>query len=205
MKEDVRHRVLEEASKLFINGGIKHITMDEIAETLGMSKRTLYEEFKDKNTLVLECLNDLAKKNLVYFKEIVDKSENIIETLARLQKKSEEITQKVNPKFFEDVRGIPNLDCLNNGVKEQIGSWIALSCEKGKLNGLIRDELDSTLVAKILLEGMPRIYDLHLKKDTGLTKNEILHQVSSIVYRGIVTEKGLAYMEGIEEKLNKGE
>ncbi|HOU69155.1 MAG TPA: TetR/AcrR family transcriptional regulator, partial [Paludibacteraceae bacterium] len=45
---DIRARVIEHAAKKFAANGIKSITMDEIAEQLGMSKRTLYELFKDK-------------------------------------------------------------------------------------------------------------------------------------------------------------
>ena len=52
MSEDTSKRILDGALKMFTQNGIKSITMDEIAESLSISKRTIYENFKDKNTLV---------------------------------------------------------------------------------------------------------------------------------------------------------
>ncbi len=49
--------VIEEATKLFIKSGIRAVRMDDIAAHLGMSKRTLYEMFQDKEHLVTECLH----------------------------------------------------------------------------------------------------------------------------------------------------
>ena len=55
-RPELRERIIETAVKAFAAQGIKSITMDDIATSLGISKRTLYEVFPDKETLLEECI-----------------------------------------------------------------------------------------------------------------------------------------------------
>ena len=60
---ELRERIILAAVELFTTNGIKSITMDEIAASLGISKRTLYEVFPDKETLLEECILKSQKEN----------------------------------------------------------------------------------------------------------------------------------------------
>ena len=54
---ELRDRIIVETYKLIVSKSCKLITMDEIANNLGISKRTLYKNLKDKSTLIEDCLN----------------------------------------------------------------------------------------------------------------------------------------------------
>lgn len=54
MNKELRNRIIDKAAVLFTRHGIKSVTMDYIASQMGISKRTLYENFKDKDQLLLE-------------------------------------------------------------------------------------------------------------------------------------------------------
>ncbi len=56
---ELKERIIEETSKLFFQNGIKSMTMSDIASHLGISKRTLYEVFKDKEDLLEECFENV--------------------------------------------------------------------------------------------------------------------------------------------------
>ena len=56
MNKELRNRIIDKAAVLFTRHGIKSVTMDYIASQMGISKRTLYENFKDKDQLLLECI-----------------------------------------------------------------------------------------------------------------------------------------------------
>ena len=58
---EARLRILKEAGMLFSRYGIRAITMDRIADEIGISKRTLYETFKDKDDLVFQAITEGAK------------------------------------------------------------------------------------------------------------------------------------------------
>jgi len=54
---EVKEKIISGARQLFTKYGIRSITMDMIAEQLGVSKRTIYENFKDKDELLKFCMN----------------------------------------------------------------------------------------------------------------------------------------------------
>ena len=78
MTSDLKQRVIETSFALFLRHGIKSITMDYIASQVGISKRTLYELFKDKDQLLLECLTwnrrEIEKMSL----EVAQKVDNAL-------------------------------------------------------------------------------------------------------------------------------
>jgi AcrR family transcriptional regulator len=58
-----KERILEKATDLFMRYGIRSITMDEIATQLGVSKKTLYQFFADKDAMVEAVMNEETKRN----------------------------------------------------------------------------------------------------------------------------------------------
>lgn len=67
--EEIKEKIVESALQLFSSRGCKGVTMDDIAQSLHMSKRTLYETFANKEELLSECLmrvhdriNDMHRK-----------------------------------------------------------------------------------------------------------------------------------------------
>ena len=70
MDAKVKERVIRIATDLFLRYGIKAITMDYIAGQLGMSKRTLYEIFKDKDSLLLSCVQHVDEERVKEVEEI---------------------------------------------------------------------------------------------------------------------------------------
>ena len=78
---EVRARIIEEATRLFFQYGIRSITMDEIAVSLGISKRTVYETFKDKTELIHTCLRDLIRRRDERRQEVISSSANVIDAI----------------------------------------------------------------------------------------------------------------------------
>ena len=59
----IKQRIIEEASKLFAKSGVKRVKMGDLAKHLGISKRTIYENFEDKEELLIACIDNLNEKN----------------------------------------------------------------------------------------------------------------------------------------------
>ena len=70
---ELRERIIDTALNSFATHGIKSITMDDIAAALGISKRTLYEVFSDKETLLMECLLKAQREGDAYVKDVYGK------------------------------------------------------------------------------------------------------------------------------------
>ena len=75
---DNKERIIEGAAELFRIYGIKSVTMDSLATHLGMSKRTIYEIFADKDELLIGVLKFMAEKQKELVKRVLDESENAI-------------------------------------------------------------------------------------------------------------------------------
>ena len=71
---------------LFGKYGIRSMTMDALAEEMGISKRTIYERFKDKDTLLLEVITYYKQQTAEEAHKIIDQSDNAIEAMFRIMR-----------------------------------------------------------------------------------------------------------------------
>jgi len=101
---EIRDRILSEAFSLFSKYGIRGVTMDQIACELGISKRTLYENFKDKNTLLSIGVEHFRKIMHKEASDVLKNASNVIEGIYFIGKHGEKMRKRVNPLFLEDIR-----------------------------------------------------------------------------------------------------
>ena len=99
---EVRDRIIEEATSQFFRFGIRNVTMDDIAVSLGISKRTVYEIFKDKSDLIQTCLKKLTEDGERNKTMVVSKSSNVIEAIFVFMQEGIKAINSINPVFFKD-------------------------------------------------------------------------------------------------------
>ena len=80
------------------------MTMDSLAEELGISKRTLYERFKDKDTLLREVILFYKNRTQAEASDLIEKSDNAVEAMFRIMKMSIDQMMRMSPAFFHDMR-----------------------------------------------------------------------------------------------------
>jgi AcrR family transcriptional regulator len=97
-------RIILGGEELFLKAGIKSITMDDVAKHLGMSKKTIYQFFKDKNELVVALVNKKLKEDEDQMCAIISQSGNVIEEMINMMKCSEEIFSRINPIVIHDLQ-----------------------------------------------------------------------------------------------------
>src|SRR5271154_1027236 len=97
-------RIVLGAEELFLTAGIKSITMDDVAKHLGMSKKTIYQFFKDKNELVMALVRKKLKEDEEQMYDIISRSENVIDEMFNMMKCSEEIFSRINPVVIHDLQ-----------------------------------------------------------------------------------------------------
>jgi AcrR family transcriptional regulator len=97
-------RIIEGGEELFLKAGIKSVTMDDIAKHLGISKKTIYHFFKDKNDLVIALVKKKLKEDEDQMAGIISKSGNVIEEMINMMTCSEEIVSRINPIVIHDMQ-----------------------------------------------------------------------------------------------------
>lgn len=101
---DYKVRITEEAAVLFMKYGIRAVTMDSIAHHLGMSKRTIYEQFADKDELLMSVIDNMASKQKEIFRRIMVEAGNVIEALFEILKVASTHYSHTNPNYLMDLK-----------------------------------------------------------------------------------------------------
>jgi TetR/AcrR family transcriptional regulator, cholesterol catabolism regulator len=193
---EANERIILKSLELFTRSGIRSVTMDQIAEEVGMSKRTIYELFKDKDTLVLECLEAMHRQQMLDIQEIIAGSSNVIEALYRMGEHGEKNRSSINHLFFEDIRKLyPQIwDMMKKRAKSGADSFSFKILTQGIKEGIFREDLNVEIV-DIFFNYMMEI--LH-KKDIfpeNTPDKELLRNIIIPYYMGISTDKGKQIIE----------
>jgi TetR/AcrR family transcriptional regulator, cholesterol catabolism regulator len=142
-------RIVSGAEELFLTAGIKSITMDDVAKHLGMSKKTIYQFFKDKNELVVALVNKKLKEDEDQMSAIMNQSSNVIEEMINMMKCSEEIFSRINPIVIHDLQKY-HPDAWKQFQNFKSGVLVHTLEElltKGIKQGYIRPEIDVKIIA----------------------------------------------------------
>ena len=103
-KMEPQEKILKTSLELFFKYGIKRVTMDDIAKELGMSKKTIYQFYKEKDVLVDQlCQFEMLKQEKI-FKEINGLAKDPIHELMLISLKMSDMMQHINPIFFIDLQ-----------------------------------------------------------------------------------------------------
>ena len=98
--QELKNRIIQNASLLFLQHGIKSVTMDFIAGRLGISKRTLYVVFPVKNTFVLASLLNCEEGRKVLFEELTRSSRNTLYLLLGFYEATLQFMRNASRAFF---------------------------------------------------------------------------------------------------------
>lgn len=108
-RSDLKEKILEAATPMFYQHGIRKVKMDDIAKRLRISKRTVYEIYADKEDLLLEVLQHSDEANRQKMKRLDVPGTNVIDIIILFFKQKAEEISRINPVFFEDMQQYPKL------------------------------------------------------------------------------------------------
>ena len=188
-KDLKKSHVVQAAAAAFNEKGIKSVRMDDLAASLSVSKRTLYELFGDKEELLLEVVRIHGEEMRGYMRDVAAKAENVLEVILAFYTRTVDDFQGTNRAFFEDIKKYPKVvNYLEAGRKENIQSAIAFY-KKGVEQGIIRDDVNFTIVQEMIHGQMDML--MRSEQTSSYSLVEIFETVVFMHMRGISTEKGL--------------
>ena len=196
MNVELQARIIKQATRMFMCNGIKSITMDMIASQLGISKRTLYENFKDKDELVLACLDKDEQERKARFNTYFDNRKNIIDLLLNIHEDFLRFAKDVSPMFFVDLeRYCSKVNDKYEDEKERHRRETVDLLKIGVGEGVIRDDINIDIVATLLTAQ----FELLKKSDqvfgSEYTFTEIFETIFKNFIRGIATPEGVKYTD----------
>lgn len=187
-----KDRILEGAEELFFKAGIRSVTMDEIARHLGMSKKTIYQFYRDKDDIVSALIQSRLEQDKEEMCKIGNTSSNVMEELINMMKHSEDFFSKVNPILIHDLQKYyPEAWAFFQQFKANVViDSMQQILDRGIEQGYVRADIDTKVMARM------RVWQIELGFDSSLyPHNEFnswkvqLQFLEHFIY-GICTEKG---------------
>jgi AcrR family transcriptional regulator len=189
--------IIEKARDLYYKYGIKSITMDDVARELGISKKTLYQEVKNKTELVEKVFDFEIKKKTWESKEL-DKSElNAIEELFEVYRQINYVLEKHNPSMHYDLRKYyPDIfKRLHESKQNRMLKSLIKNLEKGKKEGLYRKEIDNEIIARLQVARAENVTESSCLSVRDYISRKFFSEIFIYHIRGISNSKGIKFLE----------
>jgi len=189
---DLRERILAGADELFCRFGIKRITMDDIAKHLGMSKKTLYQHFKDKNELVYVQIQNLLDKERLVMDANATNASNAVEAVFLVVTHLKEMLSKMNPVIFYDLQKYhPEVwllfkDFRYNYMKDCVLKNLKAGIEEGNF----RKEINCEIMALMRLDQVDMIFNQLVFPPGKFIMPEVMTEITEHYLYGLCTVKG---------------
>jgi len=185
-------RIIEGSEELFLTAGIKSVTMDDIAAHLGMSKKTIYQFFKDKNELVIALVKKKLQEDEEQMNAIISQSGNVIEEMINMMKCSEDIFSRINPIVIHDMQKYhpdawKQFQNFKSGV---IVQTLEQLLSKGIKQGYIRPDIDVKVLAIMRVNQVELGFNTHVFPLAGFNTWKVQQQLLEHFNYGICTLKG---------------
>lgn len=195
----MREKIRDTATALFLELGFKSVTMDDLADHMGISKKTIYTHFANKTALVRECTMGLFQTISNGIECICNVGKNPIEELYEIKKfamlhlKNEKASPQYQlKKYYPEI-----YDRLKSRQYELMQECVISNLERGLALGIYRENLDVEFVARIYFSGVTSIKDESLFPKASFPSDTLMDTYLEYHLRGIVTPAGRSVLNSI--------
>jgi len=201
---EIKQRIILKAQQLFEKLGIRNVSMDDVARELGISKKTIYQHFEDKATLLREGIKLHLDKECQLMQQLIESSENALIAMVRIMNYVHKKLQSISPLLiFEMQKYYPEVWQLMREQDEKINLPALIhNLEKGIQEGLYRPDINVEVVARLRLALVEASLNERVFPSDKFNQNEIQIQVSNFYLYGLLTEKGLQQLTVISKQLS---
>jgi len=202
---DPKERILVKSHELFNRYGIRSVSMDDIAAQLGMSKKTLYQYYTDKDELVNAVFDIVLQSNKTQCIECSKKGENAIHEVFLSFDMVEEMLANMNPSVLFDMEkyhpsAFKNFEDFRKGF---LYKQIKNNLERGIKEELYREEIDTDVLSRYRLHSVLLSFnpDVFPSNKTNLVYIE--QQLLECFLYGLATPKGQKLIQKYKNQRTK--
>lgn len=195
--DEKKLEILERASLVYMQYGIKTVTMDDLARELGISKKTIYKYFEDKNDLIRSIIELKSEMDKAICINCMQNSENAIDDLFSLSRLVIEHFSNINPAVFYDLRKYhPDAWAIMEEHKWKfVQSMIRDNIERGINEKIYRDDIKSEVLARLYVSSTDAVLNASIFPWPEFKFQEVFSEMIQFQLHGMVNEKGLKYLK----------
>ena len=198
---DTRERIVTECSQMLMSVGPASMTMDDVARACGISKRTLYETFPDKRTLIGECMHHEHEAKNAALKEIFSTSSNCFEAMFRVYQRARKIYETTSMAFINDIKRLYP-DIFEKHIENEKGviTGIASVLRQAQDEGLVIKRINPDITAYLFTLSLRELHENPNGAKYGFKEEDMFDHVFISFLRGVATIKGIEMIEYLESQ-----
>ena len=198
---DTKERILTECSQMLMSVGPTSMTMDDVARACGISKRTLYEIFPDKRTLIGECMHREHEAKNAHLKEVFSTSSNCFEAMYRVYQRARKIYETTSVAFINDIRRLyPDIFEKHIENEKTMINGIASVLRQAQDEGLVTTRINPEIAAYLFSQSLRALHENSNGAKYGFKDEDMFDHVFISFMRGVATIKGIEMIEYLEQQ-----
>ena len=202
--KDLNH-ILSKSLALFRRFGTRSVTMDDIARELGMSKKTLYQEFADKDDLIHRVIDFDMEQSRVLLEEVQRSESNAVQELFVFNRRMHFVHTLYSPTFYLDLkRYYPGV--YQRWIDDKRSSMYKVITEnlrKGKQEGVYRAEIDDHIIGRLHIARIEMLEENDIIEAHERLSDGFIQEVFTYHLHGICNEQGLKLLTLERDSFNQ--
>lgn len=193
-KLELRNRILKAAMREFLHKGVKSVKMDDIANALAISKRTLYEIYSNKEELLLEAVRiheEEFNDHMVQYSQ--NKNHSVMDIIIEFYKKKLLAIADVSPLFLVELRKYKQVVAYLEQLNAERHNNALLFFRRGVREGFFRSDINFDIILKTSSASANYAMETQMYKEYSITT--IMHNTIFLYLRGICTTKGIKELD----------
>jgi len=189
---DLKDHILKEADKLFCQHGIKSVTMDDIARHLGMSKKTIYQHYKDKNDMVHILIKNKMETQICALDQNSVEASNAVDEVFRAVTQMQSMLSDINPILFYDLQKHHSEAWLvfKTFRESNLFKVIRHNLERGIEEGYYRKEINLEIISRMRIEQIDMAFNHTLTLVNKYGVLQVMKELTEHYLYGICTPEG---------------
>ena len=199
---ETKERIIQEARNLFLRLGIRSVSMDDIATQLGISKKTVYQHFQDKDELVDRVLQMQINNMQEETTETVQSASNAIEEIFNTMDMMVKHSRNMNPMVLFDLQKyhLSSFQKFHAYKNDFLLNIISNNLKKGVEEGLYRSDIKIEILSKFRLETLMIGFNMDAFPADKYNVTEVSLVIIENFLYGLATEKGFNMIESYKNK-----
>jgi AcrR family transcriptional regulator len=200
----MENRILFKARDLMTHHGVKHVTMDDIATQLGISKKTIYQFYKDKDALVMAVVNFELEEQSLKCQSTQDNAENAVHEMFMILEDIQQMFKNMNPMTMNELaKYYPEAFLrIQNHKDDFMHKIIKTNLIKGIEQGVYRKEIDPEILSIYRLETSFVPFNAQLYPYSKFDIGKVTLQIIENFIYGVMSLKGIELMEKYKQATN---
>lgn len=189
---EIAERILNAAEGLFLKYGIKSITMDDIARKIAISKKTIYQFYQDKDSLIEAVMQRHLQKQGEDLTAISRKAVDPVDETLKISEYIKKSLESINPSILFDIEKYhpKSFRMFQKHQDTKVHAMLLENMQQGRDMGLYRADINMEMLARLRMEEIRFACNPAVFPEAGFLPHEIHHELTMHFIHGVCTLKG---------------